>query len=201
MKFKFLLIFGIITLILLSGCSEPQNQDSKLCSNEKGYTTEYSKSNNYISLTSESQLKLRAKLNETPGNLSEISDLICLEELHVNNQEIRTEYLTPILKLKNLKHLDLSNTKVEDLTQLTELTKLESLDLDDTRVSNLEPITQLLELKTLSISHTQILELAILKNMANYGDMTILITKDTQEECDYIFREYAETPNILCVTN
>jgi len=174
MKLNLLIIIGIFGVILLSGCGETEPQNPNLCSNEKGYTTDYSPSGNYIVLSAESQQKLMSQLRIAPEYLNEISDLVCIEKL------------------------DLSNSKAKDLTPLLRLTKLKSLDLDDTRVSNLNPITQLPELETLSISYTQITDLSPLKNMANYGEMTVLITKDTEEECNAIFQKYAETQNILC---
>ncbi|MBC8353671.1 MAG: leucine-rich repeat domain-containing protein, partial [Planctomycetes bacterium] len=73
--------------------------------------------------------------------------------------------LSPLVKLKNLETLDLSNTQVTDLSPLAELKNLKLLYLTNTQVSDLTPLAKLKNLERLSLSRTPVGDLSHLTEL------------------------------------
>lgn len=72
--------------------------------------------------------------------------------------DISFDDVTPLVKLKSLRFLDLSRTDVTDLTPLSKLTSLEMLILNSTGVSDVTPLSNLTDLDELFLNRTHVSE-------------------------------------------
>jgi len=75
--------------------------------------------------------------------------------------------LSPLMNLRNLQSLDLSQSEVSDIQAVSGLINLQELNIDNTEVSDLKPVERLTNLQNLSISNTMISDLKPLSNLTN----------------------------------
>lgn len=152
---KILFFTFLFCLIFLLGCV-----DERLCSNEE-YATRVAEETGLITLTEESYGLLERKNYDLSG----ISDLNCLEELHIRRAEISD--ISPLQNLTNLKSLDLWKNQVSDLTPLQNLTNLKELYLADNQISDISPLQNLTNLTYLNLRSNQVSDFSLLKNLTN----------------------------------
>lgn len=121
---------------------------AELCSNEN-YSTERDIHLNKITLTHESYLLLKSNNYD----LSEISDLTCLEYLSIQYPVHQTPLsdLSPLSNLYNLKYLMLGGNNISDLSPLSDLNKLKSLDLSNNQISDVSPLYNLKNLESVLV--------------------------------------------------
>jgi Leucine-rich repeat (LRR) protein len=103
--------------------------------------------------------------------------------------------LAPLAQFKNVKNLDISNTKVEDLGPVRDLTKLTTfkaantrvlaidalnflvslteISLDGAKITNLKPLTNLVNLERLSLQNTLVRDLAPLAGAAKLRQLNL----------------------------
>lgn len=115
------------------------------------------------------------------GIASQVSDLSPLRKLpdvtHLDLSRTKVVDLTAISALRNLRSLDLAATEISDLTPLAVLKSLESLDLCGTKVSDLRPIAGLKSLKHLSLTDTRVEDLRPLEEMVGIQSLDLSSTR------------------------
>ena len=108
---------------------------------------------------------------ESISQLSELRTLICGGDWNVfkdkkwNRWGIST--LTPITRLKKLKHLNISNNQLTSLIGLNKLTSLQFAHLNNNEISRVEPLTNLPNLKELNLSNNKISKVDFLSPLLN----------------------------------
>jgi Leucine-rich repeat (LRR) protein len=110
-----------------------------------------------------------------------ISDISVLENCRklecINLPGTGIHDISSLSYCKNLKELDLSNTKVSDISVLINCKELEYLNLRGTRVSDISTLAYCPDLGRLKLSRTQISNISALKNCKNIEDLDISDTK------------------------
>ena len=79
----------------------------------------------------------------------------------------------PLAKLRELRHLDLTQNQIEDLRPLANLTKLESLTLNQNRITDLSPLVNLKSLRVLSLQNNQVVNLRPLTALAQLKELNL----------------------------
>ena len=106
-------------------------------------------------------------------------EIVRLTQVDISsNQNIQD--LSPIGKLVDLKHLDISGTWVNDLVPLRNLTKLETLICSSTTVGNLEPLKYATSLRVLDCENTRVSDLSILSSFSKLEKLYCSGTKIRQ---------------------
>ncbi|MDP2422778.1 MAG: hypothetical protein Q8M23_00380, partial [Bacteroidales bacterium] len=95
------------------------------------------------------------------GMYSEIRRLWRIEELDLSKHTF-FEDISPLSKLTQLRHLNLSKTSVDDLTPIRNLTRLETLDFSETKVLSIESLRFAINLKNLYFNKTGVHDLETL---------------------------------------
>ena len=90
--------------------------------------------------------------------------------------------LTPLMGLKRLKHLSLSETQVNDLTSLKGLKELENLWLSGTQVKEITPLKGLMKLKNLDLAKTKVIDLTPLKGLKKLKYLYLKKTEVTESQ-------------------
>lgn len=89
---------------------------------------------------------------------------VSLDSLNLSgNREIKN--LNALSELRDLKHLDISNTSITNLAPISNVTLLESLNISNTSTSNIQFIKYSDRLKYLDISNTKIENISELLNL------------------------------------
>ena len=182
---KWILIFGLLIVLLFSGCVGQTLQSKNplgltdvldLCHNTD-YSTrtksvhylfeiyEYEKwgiegTDTLIGLDLESYNKLRNKLNEVGDDaLLDISDMKCIEVLSfaltITDDDFKISDLSPLSQLPTLKYVVLQNNKVSDLSPLKNL-KLIYLNVRTNKISDISSLLEIRTLKYLDLRHNNI---------------------------------------------
>lgn len=110
------------------------------------------------------------------------------EELHaiINVRNLKVEHFiqdaSPISRLTNLEHLDLSDSKIDDLSPLYGLYNLKSLNVKGTMVSDISPLSNCKNLRELNIEGTKVKSLRALHEIKSlikvYADGTNISTEE-----------------------
>lgn len=105
------------------------------------------------------------------GQISNLSDLANLKELHISNTTVADEELKIIGKLPHLEKLTISQCALSTITGLEEAVKLRELDLSNNSLRNLTALS------SLKLTHL---------NLANNAveDLTAIATLSTLQELD-----------------
>ncbi|MCL1823482.1 MAG: leucine-rich repeat domain-containing protein [Oscillospiraceae bacterium] len=132
---------------------------------------------------------------DTPETLITIKDVqypLNTESLTLRNKEITDADLADIVKLKNLKHLDLRMNDIVNISALSALTKLETLDLGGNEIADLKPLAILTSLTVLDLRINNIANLSGLEKLINLTELN-LSTNDIQDASLLFGLPYLET--------
>ena len=103
-----------------------------------------------------------------PGSDSVTLDLlykfVSVDTLNISGQT-KINSLNPLSELRDLKVIDISNSRISDLAPISNVTFLESLNLSNTSTSDIQFIKYSDRLKHLDISNTQIEDISQLLNL------------------------------------
>ena len=102
-------------------------------------------------------------------DLSWLENLTGIEELFLNDTEV--DNIDVLAGMKQLRTLNLANTKVKSLEPLSHATNLKKLILDDTPVEDLSPLQNCRQLEQLSIQATKVWDLSVLTNFVNLKEL------------------------------
>jgi Leucine-rich repeat (LRR) protein len=114
-----------------------------------------------------SYFKNRFQLNATDSvELDHWYKFVSIDSLNLaGNRQIKN--LNALSELRDLKHLDISNTAITNLAPISNVTLLESLAIANTSTSNIQFIKYSDRLKYLDISNTKIENISELLNLKN----------------------------------
>ena len=89
------------------------------------------------------------------GNIDLLEELINIEHIYISgiNGIGKTKDLTPLLKLKKIKYLNIHNSSIEDLSPISKLTEIEYLLLRNNPLKTIKPILHFKKLKKIEISY------------------------------------------------
>lgn len=112
-----------------------------------------------------SYFKNRFQLNTTDSvGIDQWYKFVSVDSLNLaGNKQIRN--LNALSELRDLKHLDISNTAITNLAPISNVTLLESLNISNTSTSNIQFIKYSDRLKYLDISNTKIENISELLNL------------------------------------
>jgi len=159
---------------------------SKLCSNSLYQTAFVTWHEDiFIGLDSSSEELLKQAVeNNGDSELAGISDLYCLELLHLNIVEKgKISDISHLSGLTNLVRLRLDYSNVSDISPLQGLTKLEVLSLHSSKVQDLSPLANLENLKSLSLFGTPVSDVSPLFNLTSLETLGLNETNVSGEDC------------------
>jgi len=110
-------------------------------------------------------------IDDSFSDISSVANFKNLEALDLRGTSVVD--LKPILKLKRLKKLLLTNTPTSDLNQINSIENLSELYIGQSKVSNLDGITALKQLHTLSLTGTSIKDISVLAQLDSLRDLTL----------------------------
>lgn len=111
---------------------------------------------------------------------------VSIDSLNLSgNQQIAT--LNPLSELRDLKHLNISNTSISDLGPIANVTLLESLDISNTSTKSVQFIKYSDRLKYLDISFTSI---ESIKELLNLKSITVFKLKGTKIQSFNVLNEF-----------
>lgn len=109
------------------------------------------------------------------SDLNALRDLLCLENLSINNTRIND--LSPLQGLVNLRHLSVFDTLINDLSKLSDLENLRYISIQRTQVKDLTPLFNCINLEQINISETKVNDLSPLRNAVNLIQLDISDTE------------------------
>lgn len=107
------------------------------------------------------------------SDLSGISKLTALEELHIENNRLDEDELTAIAALVSLKKLTLRSCGLTSISALDKLTKLTYLDLGGNTVRNIGALSAMTSLQTLNLGSNALTDLASLSTLASLETLDV----------------------------
>ncbi|MBQ4322410.1 MAG: chitobiase/beta-hexosaminidase C-terminal domain-containing protein [Clostridia bacterium] len=107
----------------------------------------------------------------TDGHLSQLSMIIWLTSLSVENNEITT--LSPIVSMVSLSELDASGNSIKSVPQLTRLASLRTLDLSGNALSSLSWLAGHQSVSVLNVSNNLIPDISDLVSCVALTDLNI----------------------------
>ncbi len=108
------------------------------------------------------------------------------ETISVIFQYSDLENINAVKKCKNLKYINISDTKVEDLSPLLNLHSIEEIDVSRTHINDFSPLHKLKNLKRLRLYNCQVEGLEFLKNMTSLEYLDISYTNVLSLEVLYV---------------
>lgn len=114
--------------------------------------------------------------------ISDLKDIMALTDIDLSStkgRKSRITDLTPLKMLKNLRHLDCSNSPIRDLSALSEMQSLEILDCRGTYVRDLSALKNLRGLKYFDCSSTKVSDLSPLANSTKMEGLSFAETPVT----------------------
>lgn len=149
---------------------EEKSQELKIASI---YTTKVSRDEelkawwNSLDSNWKSYFKIRFQLGAADTvAMAQLYQFVAVDSLNLSgNRQIRQ--LAPLSELRDLKHLDISNTAIADLSPISNITFLETLNLANTPTSAIQFIKYADRLQDLDLSNTQIETISELVNLKN----------------------------------
>jgi len=126
-------------------------------------------------------MKLLSKLgviDPSQRNKLDLKPLIKLKNLksiRISNSNFKS--LKPLAKIKNLKSIGLNEIPHEDIQDISKLTNLEEIDFCKTGITDLEFIRELTELKSINIIEEPITDISSLKELTDLQKLAIQISK------------------------
>ncbi|MBR2937521.1 MAG: leucine-rich repeat domain-containing protein [Oscillospiraceae bacterium] len=122
------------------------------------------------------------------GQITHISALANLKELHISNTTVGAEELVFIGKLPNLQRLTLANCGLSTVSGLDTAKELLSLDLNNNAIRNITPLGALKKITQINLSHNAL------------DDLTVLSTLSTLTELDVSFNGLTTLSPITSLT-
>ena len=107
------------------------------------------------------------------GQITHISALANLKELHISNTTISAEELVLIGKLPNLQKLTLANCGLSTVSGLEAAKELLSLDLNNNSIRNIDPLGMLKKITHLNLSHNALDALTALSTLSTLVELDI----------------------------
>jgi Leucine-rich repeat (LRR) protein len=93
----------------------------------------------------------------------ELKDLVSMDSLDLSSNHYIRDF-DPLLKLDQLRYLNLSNTHIDDLSPLRVHNKIEFLDISDTPVEDLGFLKYAINMSQLKIAKTHLRDVGVLSN-------------------------------------
>lgn len=117
----------------------------------------------------------------TSGQLSHISGLSNLKELHISNTTVSSEELSIIGHLPNLVKLSLPGCNLSSIVGLESAVNLTHIDLSSNAIRNISPLAGLSKLQEVSLAHNALNDLSFLSGLTavttldvSYNNLTTL---------------------------
>ena len=107
------------------------------------------------------------------GQLSHISFLANLKELHVSNTTVSAEEVVSIGKLPNLQKLTLTNCSLSTVNGLDAAKELIYLDLSNNAIRNITPLGSLKKIMQLNLSHNALDDLTALSPLSTVTELDV----------------------------
>jgi len=107
------------------------------------------------------------------GQLTHISSLANLKELHISNTTVSAEELIFIGKLPNLQKLTLTNCGLSTVNGLDAAKELLSLDLSNNSIRNISPLGGLKMITQINLSHNALDDLTALSTLSTLTELDI----------------------------
>jgi hypothetical protein len=118
-----------------------------------------------INLKWKSYFKTRFHLSEFDSvDINQLYRFVSVDSLDLSGTKAILD-LSPIEALRQLRYVDLSNTKITALGPISNITFLEHLDVSNTPTSDIQFIKYADKLKSLNISSTKISDIGLLTNL------------------------------------
>ena len=103
---------------------------------------------------------------ESSPTTEELHQIINMQQLDLSGNSY-IQNLMPVVRLTNLKALNIAHTEIGFLQPIQSLANLESLNLEGTYINSIEPLREMTNLKYLNINETPITDLTPLINDDN----------------------------------
>lgn len=107
------------------------------------------------------------------GQLSHISTLANLKELHISNTAVSAEELVTIGKLPNLQKLTLANCGLSTVTGLEAAKELQNLDLNNNAIRNILSLGLLKKVTQINLSHNALDDLSALSTLSTLTELDV----------------------------
>lgn len=104
-------------------------------------------------------------------NISELSELINLEELFLYSRDTGNIDISVLSGLMNLKKVCLSQNNISNISALSGLTNLDNLDLSENNISDIEALSELTKLTWLKLSDNEIKDISVLAGLTNLTEL------------------------------
>ena len=152
------------------------NDDKPVFTNQIWTITDFVMPNDattYADLQYFTYLKRLVIKNGLISQMSNLEDLVDLNELVVSDTVMSAEDLKTIGSLPGLEKLTLDNCNLSNIEPLTSATNLVYLDLSNNVIRNINPLRNMTELTELYLQHNSVVDLAPLSGLAKLTKLSV----------------------------
>ena len=173
----------------LEGLEYFENLEKIISTDTYYYNYCYSKISDLSPLSHLENLECIDLRDSSVKNISCLSNLTKLKELHLTRNYNFDGDLSALKNLKNLEDLALRKCNIKSIESLKELTNLKTLYIGENQIKDISILKDLTKLTTLHVNDNQVKELSVLKSLRGLERLTIKGNKTKHSHKKTIARE------------